>query len=357
MKKKIIIVVVLLIAVIGVLIGTYFYGLTPVSKDNKIVEFKISSGTSKLDIVDNLKEQGLIKSKISLYIYVLLNRNLNLQAGTYEISANMRADEILKKINDGKIKEVKNTFNLKFIEGKRLTNYVNIIAEATKSTKEEVLAVLNDKAYLQELINKYWFLTDEILNEGIYYPLEGYLFADTYELYNGSTIKDIVGRMLDGMNDKLTSLKNEIEASNYSVHEILTLASIVESEGANSDDRAGVAGVFYNRLKIGDSLGSDVTTYYGAKVEMSERDLYISEINDCSNGYNTRGLCNKGKLPIGPISSPSFESIKAVVNPSEHDFYFFVADKNKKTYFTKTNQEHINKVNELKNKGLWNQYK
>ena len=188
------------------------------------------------------------------------------------------------------------------------------------------------------------------------YPLEGYLFPNTYEFYATSTPKDIIEKMLNSTASVLEDLKESITNSGYSVHEILTMACIVESEGANSDDRAGVAGVFYNRLKRGESLGSDVTTYYGAKVELSERDLYQAEIDDCSNGYNTRGLCNWGKLPVGPINNPSLDSIKASLNPSNHDYLFFVADKNKKTYFTKTNSEHDAKVRELKAAGLWYTY-
>ena len=136
---------------------------------------------------------------------------------------------------------------------------------------------------------------------------------------------------------------------------MLTLASIIELEASNADDRAGVAGVFYNRLEDGWSLGSDVTTYYAAKVDLSERDLYQSEIDDV-NDYNTRPVAMAGKLPIGPICNPSIMSIKAAIKPTEHNNYFFVADKNGKTYFSKTNSEHINTVNTLKKEGLWFEY-
>lgn len=354
-KKKIIIVISLLIALIGLLIGLYFYGLTPVSKSDEVILFTVKPGTSKLDIADELKSANLIKSKISLYIYVALNRDLNLQAGEYEVKRNMSASVILDLFHQGKIKEEDNTFSVTFVEGKRLPYYADIIAKNTNTTKEEVIEMLSDKEYLQELINKYWFLTDDILKSGIYYPLEGYLFASTYEFYNGSSVKDMVSKMLDGMNEVLKPFKEEIENSKYSIHELLTLASIVEVEGFNSLDRSGVAGVFYNRLKSGWSLGSDATTYYAAKVDFSERDLYMSEIN-AVNGYNTRPAAMAGKLPIGAICSPSKESIKAVLEPEEHKFYFFVADKNKKTYFMKTNSEHVAKVQELKSAGLWYEY-
>lgn len=358
MKKKLIIIISIILVVIAILIGLYFNGLKPVSKSNEIQLFKINSGAGKMDIINDLKKEGLIKSKISSYIYVIFNRDLNLQAGVYELSPNMGVKSILQKIHEGKIQEEKNqnTFSITFVEGKRFPYYANKIADATGKTKEEVIAELANPEYLKELINKYWFLTESILDDKIYYPLEGYLFPSTYEFYKNSSVKDIVKVMLDTFGSKLKTYEETINNSKYNIHEILTLASIVEVEGAGSDDRAGVAGVFYNRLKAGDSLGSDATTYYAAKVEFSERDLYNKETNDCNNGYNTRGTCNIGKLPVGPICCPSIEALISTINPEEHDYYFFVADKYKKTYFTKTNSEHESKVNELKAAGLWFTY-
>ena len=355
MKKKLIIIIGVILVVIILLVALYFYGISPVSKDDKVVEFTISSGSGKTDIIDDLAEAGLIKSKISAYLYVALHHNLNLQAGNYEVSPNMSLAEILNKFHEGDIIQNENTFSLTFVEGRRLVRYAEDIAEATNTTSDEVIATLSDPEYLNELIEKYWFLSDDILNSEIYYPLEGYLFASTYEFYEGSSIKDIVEKMLDGMDSVLSQYKEEIEASSYSIHELLTLASIVEVEGSTSDDRAGVAGVFYNRLRSGWSLGSDATTYYAARVEFSERDLYLSEINDV-NAYNTRPAAMAGRLPVGPICSPSRESIEAVLKPEEHDYYYFVADKNGHTYFMKTDQEHVAKVEELKASGLWYEY-
>ena len=126
-------------------------------------------------------------------------------------------------------------------------------------------------------------------------------------------------------------------------------------EGVNVSDRFDVSGVFYNRLNSGWSLGSDVTTYYASKVDMNERDLYKSELDECNN-YNTRNSCMSGKLPVSPICNPGIESIKAAINPNQHNYYFFVADKNKKTYFTKTNAEHLQMIASLQSQGLWYEY-
>ena len=168
-------------------------------------------------------------------------------------------------------------------------------------------------------------------------------------------VKDIFNTLLEEENKKLANLKQSIESSSYTTHKILTLASIIELEAGKSKDKAGIAGVFYNRLNNNMPLGSDVTTYYAAKIDLSDRDLTIQEVN-AVNAYNTRSATMAGKLPVGPICSPTVESIKAVLNPDDNDYFYFVADKNGNTYFTKTYAEHTAKVAELKKNGLWYEY-
>ena len=135
----------------------------------------------------------------------------------------------------------------------------------------------------------------------------------------------------------------------------MTVASIVELEGNNAENRAKIARVIYNRLDQNMSLGSDVTTYYAIRVDMGERDLYAKEINTY-NAYNTRGPNMEGKLPVGPIASVSEESIVAALNPAQGDFLYFVADKNGDIYFTKTYEEHQEMIATLRKKGLWYEY-
>ena len=160
--------------------------------------------------------------------------------------------------------------------------------------------------------------------------------------------------MLDNTDKKLKKYESSFANSKYSIHEILTLASIVELESVGND-RAGVAGVFFNRLNIKQTLGSDVTTYYGAKIDMNERDLTQAELTSI-NGYNTRVSSMAGKLPIGPICNPSVLSVEAVLNPTKSDYYYFVADKNKKVYYTKNYNEHLAIIKKLKSEGLWYTY-
>jgi UPF0755 protein len=265
----------------------------------------------------------------------------------------MSLEEILTKITKGEV--IDNSISVTFVEGKRITNYVKVINKNFGYSEDEILNVLSDKKYLQELIDKYWFLTEDILNDKLYYALEGYLAPNTYFFNKDASIKEIIEKLLNTTGKELEKVKDKIQASEYSIHEMLTMASIVELEGANSDDRKGVAGVFYNRLQNGWSLGSDVTTYYAEQIEMSDRDLYQKELDEV-NDYNTRPAAMAGKLPVGPICNPGVESLKAAIEPEEHNYFFFVADKYKKTYFTKTNSEHIAIINKLKKDGLWYTY-
>lgn len=357
MKKKIVIgiigAILALIIVTGVgLVIFYNASLLAVGDASEKVTVVIDSGTSSKGIVDKLYEVNLIKNKYCGYVYLKLNGDLMLQAGSYEFNRGMSFEEIMEKINNGEALE--NSIDVTFIEGKRLVNYVKVISDYFPYTEEEILSKLSNKDYLNELIEDYWFLTNEILNDNLYYALEGYLYPDTYRFNVDSSIDTIVRKMLNETDKVLSEYKN-LSSNKYSIHEILTMASVVELEGSTGDDRAGVAGVFFNRLESGWSLGSDVTTYYAVRVEMSERDLWQHEIEDV-NFYNTRVAAMAGKLPIGPICSPSKESIDATVNPSKHEYYFFVADKNGKTHFTKTNAEHNAKIAELKKSDLWYVY-
>ena len=149
---------------------------------------------------------------------------------------------------------------------------------------------------------------------------------------------------------KLNKYKKQIEKSKYSIHELMTLASVVQSEGYNEEDFKNIASVFYNRLKTGIPLESCVTSYYGVKKDMTD-ELLQKDIN-AENPYNTRGN-NPVKMPIGPISMPGDKALDATFNPIETSYYFFVSDKNNKLYFTKTLNEHEKIIKKLQNEGLW----
>ena len=339
MKKKILIVVISILVMILLIVGLYFYGLTSVSKDSEKVEFTIKSGTSTKAVINNLYEAGIIKSKIASSIYIKLNSNITVKAGTYELDRKKNTQEIFE-ILDGN-NAIQDTIKVTFTEGKRIVDYAKVISDNFGYSESEVLNTISDKEYLKTLINKYDFLSNDILNSDIYYPLEGYLFPDTYEFYKDASIKSIIEKMLDKMAKVLDNYSTSLADSSFSTHEILTIASIIENETKFKEDRAPVSQVIYKRLDLNMSLGMDVTTYYGAKKSMSET-LTRSDL-DAENAYNTRNTSFLG-LPVGPICSPRKEAIEAALNPSDTNYIYFYAD-----VYGKDGKEYIGKLHFAEN--------
>ena len=300
-KKFVGIIGILLCLVVGV--GIYaFISLQPVSKTTSEVTFSVKPSTSKIDIVKNLKKAGLIRSEIVTLAYVFFKPDLNLQAGDYTISRSQSTIDIIEQIADGRIIDVVPTVRVTFVEGKRLTDYATLISNNFDITYDEFIEKASDKEFLKELIDDYWFLEDDILNEEIYYPLEGYLAPDTYEFYQTASAEQIIRKLLNALDKKLTPLKKDIQKSGYSVHELLTIASICEKEAINESDRQKVSQVIYKRMAMKMSLGMDVTTYYGARKDMKEYLTY--DETRAKNAYNTRNTEFLG-LPVSSICNPS----------------------------------------------------
>ncbi len=352
LKKKfkiILVLVAILLIGIATLLGTYCYFKSPVSNDKKEVSIVIENGSTISDIAALLKKEGLIKNENFFKLYVKLKKVSNVYAAKYYFSPSMNLDEIINTLNEGGYNE--NEISITFKEGINMRGIAKLIKENTSNSEDDVYKKLKDEKYLNSAIEKYWFLTDDIKNSKIYYSLEGYLFPDTYRFNSKDvSVEEIFNKMLDQMEKELNKYKKQIENSKYSIHELMTLASITQSEGYNEDDFKNIASVFYNRLKTGMALGSCVTSYYGVKKDMTD-ELLQKDI-DASNPYNTRGN-NPVSFPVGPISMPGAKALDATLDPIETSYYFFVSDKNNKLYFTKTLNEHERMITKLQNEGLW----
>lgn len=359
MKKAIKFIIIGIIALIIIAIVTitalYINMMNPVSKNNEKVSVTIPKGATATSIGKILKDNNLIKSAEVFKLYTKLNNVNSMQAGEYDLNKNMSVSEIVEALEKGPDTS-KKTIDITFLEGKNMRWIAKTIASKTNNTEQDVFNKLKDEKYLDSIIEKYWFITKDIKNKDIYYSLEGYLFPDTYNFKSKDvTVEEIFKTMLDQTEKKLEKYKEEIQERNISVHKLLTVASVVELEAAKNEDRAGVAGVIYNRIAKNMSLGSDVTTYYAIKVDMSERDLKQSELN-LKNPYNTRGPNMEGKIPVGPISTVGIESINAALHPDNNDYLYFVADKNGKVYFAKDISGHEENIKMLRSKGLWYTY-
>lgn len=358
MVKKIVLIVIVIAVIFG--IGGFIWYSNSINPVNRLqnkkeaIDIEIEEGMGTSVIANLLEKSNVIKSATAMKIYVKLNNVTNLKAGKYELYNTDNLKTIVEHIKNGDIAD--NSVKITFIEGKNMRWIAKTIADKTENSEDDVFNLLEDEKYIDSLIEKYWFITDEIKDRRVYYPLEGYLLPDTYIFENKDvTVKTIFSTILNFTEKYLNNYRNDIENNSLTVHQILTMASMAELEGKSLEDRKEIIGVFYNRIIQKMSLGSDVTTYYAFKVDMGDRDLTAKELNT-ENPYNTRGPNMAGLIPVGPICNPSKSSIEATLNYKETDALYFVADKNGKVYFTKSNSEHNKKIQELKSKGLWFTY-
>lgn len=324
--------------------------LAPQPGSDESMVFEIESGTSTTTIVSELKEAGLIRSESMMLLRLRLG-NHSIQAGNYNLSFGYSLGTVINKLSNGDV--IDESLSFLITEGRNVRQIATVIADVTNHSYDEIIAAINDEEFIKAKIEEYFWLTDEILNEALFYPLEGYLFPATYTISSkDEPIHSIIDRMLVRMNREINANLEAIEASDKTVHQILTFASVVELEALHDDTKDKVASVFANRLDRGMDLGSCVTTYYAARINMGDRDLRRSEIN-MESPFNTRGPNMAGRLPIGPIASPGAASIRAALNPPNTDYLFFVSDKNRQLYFTRTYSEHLATRADLRARGLW----
>lgn len=328
------ILIVVTIMIIGIC-GFYNYMLSPVSKNNDIVEIEIPQNTSSREIAKILKNNYLIRDEKIFLIYIKIFKVNNMKAGYYDLSRDMGVKKIVETLQEGS-KKNPNQIDITFKEGITMRDIAKVISSSTNNSYDDVIAKANDISYIDSLKEKYWFITDDIKNDSIYYKLEGYLFPDTYRFDNKDvTVEEIFNKMINEMATVLEPYKEDILKKSLSVHQILTLASMVEKEAATTSVRSKVASVFINRLNKNMSLGSDVTTRYAFKIDDQKQVLTKAQYNT-KNPYNTRvtdGSMN-GKLPVGPICTLSIESIKASIYADDTDYLYFIANiKTLETFF------------------------
>ena len=330
---------VFLVVVIGlvIVIGgvSYRIGISPVDRNNEDpIIIEITPGSTYHSIGELLKENNLIRS-ISFYrVYIWIFKPDNLQAGIYTFNQSMGVSDIIDILENNK----KDTLRFTIPEGRRFLDVVKRISDITYFEEEELISIWNSREFVDSAIDKYWFITNEVKNPNLRFSLEGYFFPDTYTLNSSATAEQIGYMMLDRMDQILTRYKEEIEASKFTVHEILTMASIVEHEATTDEDRSKVAAVFFNRLNINMRLQSCATLGYAIgewKLIYNYQDMAY---NSPYNTYLHYGL------PVGPGGLPGEKSIIATLRPANVTYLFFMANTlcppDNQTYFARTYAEH-----------------
>ena len=325
---------------IGVLIVLLWFRasfLTPVTPgDTTPVLYEVVKGANIKSISKELEQKGILKHWYSVY-YLSKSKmkdsgELKILAGEYELSAGLRPAQILEVLVSGKVV----THEVTFPEGTTLQELPLILAKSGLVSAQEVKAALTDRNLLADL--------------GVpAVTLEGFVFPETYSFSRPVTAQDMVKRMVaewkSQLDSKIPGWRERASELGFSTIQMMTLASIIEKETGDKNERAIISSVFHNRMRIGMPLQSDPTVIYGKKDftgNLTKEDLKTP------TPYNT--YINTG-LPPTPICNPGIESIKAALFPQDTDFLYFVARGNGTHQFSAMYKDHVAAVNQFQ-KGL-----
>lgn len=304
------------------------------ANDTQIVEVEIPEGTPVSTMGDILEEQGLIRSSSAFSLLVRVQgAAANLQAGVHDLSPSMTMPEIVAALQEGA--EEAGMLKVTVNEGLTVDQIAEVVADSTSYSAEDFLNLMKDQEFLAQLVQQYPILTDSYNNPNVRYVLEGYLFPATYDVAQGETLESLVTQMVDKTNEVLSKYQADIDASSYSLQDIMSIASLVEKEGQTTEDRKLIAGVFYNRLEQGMPIQSDISVLYalGTHKEMVTYDDL--EVDSPYNLYTNAGL------PPGPMNSPSEDAIAAALEPTDNDYLYFYANlKTGEVFYTDDYEQH-----------------
>lgn len=331
--------IILTIIVIAIILGggSLFYVryliFTPANAQGVEQEFIVEKGQSATQIAANLKDRSLIKSAFAFKFYAVWKRRIdNLQAGTFKISSAMNIAQILDILSGQSGQEDRFTI----IEGERLIEIAKNLEEKNIGKYPDFMQAVSNESPLK---GNFDFLSSVPKDAS----LEGFIFPDSYDFTKTMTAEEMVKETLNNFEEKTKDLReitfsaqNNMKWSELHLDffQIITMASIIEREAANDEDRPKIASVYYNRLAKGMKLEADPTVQYA---KGSWDPIRASDYHTTKSPYNT--YLHKG-LPPGPICSPGLPSIEAAVNPTKTDYLFFFHLEDGTTIFSKTKAEH-----------------
>ena len=348
--------------------GAYFgyqyvqSSLQPVDASSKqYVTVQIPEGANVQTIGSTLEKSGLIKHGVIFAFYAKYKNYSDLKSGYYNLQKSMSTEDIIHELQKGGTAEAQEPAlaNLTIPEGYTIDQMAQAVGQLQGDfkellTAEAFLAKVQDDNFISQEVAKYPSLLESLPTKesGVRYRLEGFLFPATYSIKESTTIESLIDEMLAAMDKTLAPHYSTIKSKNLTVNELLTIASLVEKEGAKTEDRKLIAGVFYNRLNLGMPLQSNIAILYaqgklGQKISLADDAGIDTTINSPYNVYTKAGL-----MP-GPVDSPSLDAIEASINQTKSDNLYFVANvTDGKVYYAATQEEHDRNVAEHVNSKL-----
>ena len=336
--------------------------LLPVDANSKeYVTVQIPEGSNVQEIGSALEHSGVIKHGVIFAFYAKYKNYSDLKAGYYNLQKSMSTEDIIKELQKGGTPEPQepSLADLTIPEGYTIEQIAQTVGQLQGEFKEPLtaeafLAKVQDDNFISQEVAKYPNLLESLPTKesGVRYRLEGYLFPATYSIKESTTIESLIDEMLAAMDKTLTPHYSAIKSKNLTVNELLTIASLVEKEGAKTEDRKLIAGVFYNRLNLGMPLQSNIAILYaqgklGQNISLADDAGIDTSINSPYNVYTKPGL-----MP-GPVDSPSQDAIEASINQTKSENLYFVANvTDGKVYYAVTQEEHDRNVAEHVNSKL-----
>ena len=336
--------------------------LQPVDPSSKqYMTVQIPDGSNAQEIGSTLEKSGVIKNGLVFTLYVKYKNYNELKSGYYNLQKSMSVEDVIKELQKGGTPEPQEVTlaNLTIPEGYTLEQIAQTVGQLQGDFKEPLtaeafLAKVQDETFIAQEVAKYPNLLESLpaKDSGVRYRLEGYLFPATYTIKENTTVENLIDEMLAAMDKNLSSHYATIKEKNLTVNELLTIASLVEKEGAKTEDRKLIAGVFYNRLNLGMPLQSNIAILYaegklGQNISLSDDVAIDTSIDSPYNVYTKVGL-----MP-GPVDSPSLDAIESSINQTKSDYLYFVANvQDGKVYYATTREEHDRNVQEHINSKL-----
>ena len=336
--------------------------LQPVDADSKqYVTVQIPEGSNVQEIGKTLEDAGLIKHGLVFSLYAKYKNYADLKSGYYNLQKSMSTEDIIHELQKGGTAEAQEPVlaTLTIPEGYTIDQIAQAVGQLQGDFKEPLtaeafLAKVQDENFISQEVAKYPSLLESLPTKesGARYRLEGYLFPATYSIKESTTVESLIDEMLAAMDKTLAPHYSTIKSKNLTVNELLTIASLVEKEGAKTDDRKLIAGVFYNRLNLGMPLQSNIAILYaqgklGQKISLADDAGIDTSINSPYNVYTNLGL-----MP-GPVDSPSLDAIESSINQTKSDNLYFVADvTDGKVYYANNQEDHDRNVAEHVNSKL-----
>lgn len=336
--------------------------LQPVDASSKqYVTVGIPEGSNVQEIGTTLEKAGLVKHGLIFSFYAKYKNYTDLKAGYYNLQKSMSTEDLLKELQKGGTAEPQEPVlaTLTIPEGYTIDQIAQAVGQLQGDFKEPLtaeafLAKVQDETFISQEVAKYLSLLESLptKDSGARYRLEGYLFPATYSIKESTTIESLIDEMLAAMDKNLSPYYSTIKSKNLTVNELLTIASLVEKEGAKTEDRKLIAGVFYNRLNRDMPLQSNIAILYaqgklGQNISLAEDVAIDTNIDSPYNVYKNVGL-----MP-GPVDSPSLDAIESSINQTKSDNLYFVADVTEgKVYYANNQEDHDRNVAEHVNSKL-----